>query len=188
VESIQQSGSHPLQLINDVLDVSVIEASKFDLHDGQFDVEEVIESVIQLVRQAAAVKEKTHTKSFNGLSLISGDSLRIKQIFVILLTNAVKFTPERGTIQISCHLDDQSRAVLSVSDTGMGRDQATIEQALEVFGRAEEHSLTNSDSTGLGLPLTRGLVQAHGGELRIDSTPATGVTITLPAERVFSGH
>ena len=108
---------------------------------------------------------------------------------VNLLSNAIKFTPVGGTVSVNTGIADDSSALIIVTDTGIGMDTTELARAMEKFGQTERGNLMqNHDGTGLGLPLTRALVEAHGGTLEIYSEPDKGTTVTvrLPQERVIN--
>jgi len=119
------------------------------------------------------------------MPLLFADELRFKQILINLLTNAVKFTPEGGTVTVSGSFEKDGSIEVSVSDTGVGMSAEDIVTALTSFGQATSDLARRQEGTGLGLPLTRALCQVHGGTLDIDSTPNIGttVTVTFPPER-----
>ena len=138
--------------------------------------------------QSPATKKGVHlsVKLNNRLPKIRGDELRIKQVLVNILSNAVKFTPEGGKVTVSAqHLEDGS-IVFTVVDTGIGMDEEGMSKAIEKFGQVKNTLAQNRQGTGLGLPLSKELMQLHGGELWIDSIPSNGTTVTVkfPPERV----
>ena len=187
IEHIHDSGEHLLDLINEVLDVSAIEAGKFTLNESDVDVKPVIEAAIRLVKSRAEQVGVEIQFHLNGLHpVIRGDERRLKQIFVNLLSNAVKFTKESGSICVDVTQNDDGSIAISVADTGIGMNNEDLEKAMEKFGQVRRDSDIEFEGTGLGLPLTKGLVEAHGGTLNIESTPNQGTTVTalIPSERV----
>lgn len=119
--------------------------------------------------------------------IIYADELRMKQILVNLISNAVKFTPPGGKVSITTKIAKNKSVLLLVSDTGIGMNAAELATAMEKFGQADsKNPLLSSEGTGLGLPLTKGLVEAHSGTLGIESKPNKGTTVTvsLPMERI----
>ena len=190
VSDIQHSGRHLLELINDVLDVSVIESGKLELNDIEVDLNQIVAASLQMVKSRADLGGVQLINSVNGeASIIRADELRMKQILVNLLSNAVKFTKNGGTASVSTEIADDDSVLIVVADTGIGMDDADIAKALEKFGQTERGDLMQSgEGTGLGLPLTKGLVEAHGGKLEISSVPSIGTTVTIhiPRERVLN--
>ena len=186
-KDINASGLHLLDLINDILDVSVIEAGKLELRESEFDVAEIIESVARLINPKA--------KS-SGVSLIynvpspsprlRADSRRAKQILLNLLSNAIKFSPQNGTVTLAVTNDDGGGLSVSVVDHGIGMSREDIEEAVKPFGRTKYAYIREIEGTGLGLPLCDSLIKAHGGTLHVESAPGKGTTVTarFPPERV----
>jgi PAS domain S-box-containing protein len=189
INDINKSGTHLLELINDILDVSVIEAGKLELNESEVFLEEAVESCLHLIKSRAEIGNVNLVNSVNGdIPVIHADPLRIKQILVNLLSNAVKFTPDGGTVTISTEIADDNSALIVVSDTGIGMDGADIAMAMEKFGQTERGDLMQAgEGTGLGLPLTNGFVEAHGGTLKINSKVNKGTTVVvrIPEERVL---
>jgi PAS domain S-box-containing protein len=187
LDIIMQSGGHLLDLINDILDVSAIEAGKLELYEEKVDVARLAEASVQLVRARAERGEVGLSVSVpeTGLRLRS-DERRMKQILLNLLSNAVKFTPEGGHVSLDVHLADDGALVFTVSDTGIGMDKAGLVKAMTMFGQVDGSLTRQYEGTGLGLPLTQRLVEAHEGTLELDSRPGAGTTATvrLPARRV----
>lgn len=188
---IFSSGTHLLQLINDILDVSAVEAGKLKLRDEPLSVADICDAAIQIVYPKA---RDTHIDitpiATLDLPMLCADPLRLKQIFINLLSNAVKFTPEHGSITCTAYTDEAGGLVITVTDTGIGMDQDSIAKAMEKFGQVDSSLSRKHEGTGLGLPLTKGLVELHGGTLEIDSTPGEGtrVAVHFPAERTISLH
>ena len=120
--------------------------------------------------------------------MIYVDPTKIKQVILNLLSNGVKFTEQRGRIQISSVLHDSGDLVLSISDTGVGIPPDQVEKVLEPFEQVADHLTRENEGTGLGLPIARALIELHGGELVLSSKPGAGTTATLrlPGNRVRS--
>ena len=118
---------------------------------------------------------------------LRGDGRKVKQVILNLLSNAVKFTEAGGTITVCGGTDEAGRAYLSVSDTGIGMSPDEVEKALTVFGQIDAGMDRNFEGTGLGLPLSKSLMEGHGGNLEIESEPGVGTTVTVsfPPERVI---
>jgi PAS domain S-box-containing protein len=190
INDIQNSGQHLLNLINDLLDVSVIEAGKLELQESEVDLEKTVDASLQMVRSRADFEGIKLTNSIHGEApVIHADELRMKQILVNLLSNAVKFTQVGGSVSVSTRIAEDNSALIKITDTGIGMDAEELSNAMEKFGQANRGDLMQSgEGTGLGLPLTKGLIEAHGGMLEIESqrNKGTTVTIRIPGERIIS--
>jgi PAS domain S-box-containing protein len=188
-DDIYASGTHLLNLINDILDVSKAEAGKIDLQETVIDIIDVIESSVRLV--APRARE-------NGVEIVVApidpqlrvlaDERRLKQVLLNLLSNAVKFTPMGGRITLEASHDPARGFVIRVADTGIGMNPADIPKALEPFGQVDSKLARKYEGTGLGLPLSKALVELHGGKLEIESAIGAGTTVTiiLPTSRIVA--
>ncbi len=194
LQDIHSSGQHLLTLINDVLDLSKIEAGRMELEPSCFDLELLLDNSLTLVRERAQRNGlTTKLEVGDGLDEWVADARKVKQVVVNLLSNAVKFTPAGGSVTLSAHklpaaADEQTgaagpdRVAISVTDTGVGI--AADEQALvfEEFRQASGDYLRKAEGTGLGLSLAKRFVELHGGTLSLESEPGKGstFTVTLP--------
>ena len=188
-QDIYDSGALLLSLINDILDMSKIEASKRLLSETMLDVAPIVQSVVRLVSsRAKAGKLNLEIDVPPDLPALRGEDRAIKQILTNLLTNAIKFTPEAGTVSLDAKVDDFGRMSIQVKDTGIGMAAKDIPIALAPFGQIESAFSRKNQGTGLGLPLTKSLVELHGGVLDLQSKMGKGTTVTIifPANRVFS--
>lgn len=188
-KDIHDSGALLLSLINDILDMSKIEAGKRLISETVLDVERVVQSCIRLVMVRAKAGKLQLTYDLpNTLYPLHAEERAFKQILTNLLTNAIKFTPEGGTVTVSGHLDPFGRMCIAVKDTGIGIAPEDISTALAPFGQIESAMSRRTQGTGLGLPLTKALVELHGGELQISSVVGKGTTVTaiFPADRVVT--
>jgi two-component system cell cycle sensor histidine kinase PleC len=187
---ILSSGQHLLALINDILDMSKIEAGKMNLHPESLDVLEIAEETARLLRTRAEGAGLTMSIDVPAdLPEVEADFRALKQILLNLLSNAVKFTPRGGRVRLFARVDETSegRITLGVSDTGIGIAEADMERLAKPFEQIESQRSKTQQGTGLGLALTKSLVELHGGALSIDSKSGAGttVTFTLPrAERI----
>ncbi len=184
---IHESGSHLLNLINDILDVSKLEAGKIELFDSDCDVGEVIDAAGLFVREQALEGDiEVEVAIVSGLPPLRADERRLKQILINLLSNAVKFTPPGGKITVSAQADPALGFTIEVRDTGIGIAPEDIPKALEPFAQIDSTLSRRYEGTGLGLPLTRSLIELHGGTIVIDSELGEGtlVTVTFPPERI----
>ncbi|MEJ0062450.1 MAG: ATP-binding protein [Alphaproteobacteria bacterium] len=188
-KDIYDSGELLLALINDILDMSKIEAGKRALSETALDVERVIQACVRLVISRAKAANLNLTVNVpKDFPPVRAEERALKQILTNLLTNAVKFTPEEGEVTVGAHIDPQGRMCFAVADTGIGIAPEDIATALAPFGQIESVLSRKTQGTGLGLPLTKALVELHGGELKIESALGKGttVTVTLPPERVVA--
>jgi signal transduction histidine kinase len=183
VNDVLEAGRHLLSLINDVLDLAKIEAGKMELELSQVTLPE-------LLRSAISIHSERADRAGIGLSLstepdeitITADERRVRQIVFNLLSNAVKFTPADGRVDVSARLDD-GKVEIAVADTGPGIAAHDLETIFEEFEQTNEGK--QAEGTGLGLPLSRKLVELHGGHLWAESTPGHGSTFrfTLPVHQ-----
>jgi signal transduction histidine kinase len=178
-ELVHDSGSRLLEMINDFLDLSKLDAGKLQLHTQTIEVLRVIvDSVRELEVLAAKSRVCFGVHVFDGVSLLIADDKRLRQMVLNLLSNAMKFTPAGGEISIDVYRRGKSIAI-SVSDTGVGMREEDIATALEPFGQVENRQISNHQGTGLGLPLTKQLAELHGGRLELESQPGRGTTVTI---------
>jgi signal transduction histidine kinase len=187
---IFDSGQLLLSLINDILDMSKIEAGKRALVESTLDLEHVVHSVIRLVASRAKLgKLHLNANVSKDLPHFRGEEKALKQILTNLLTNAIKFTPEGGDVTLVAKLDDQKRIALVIRDTGIGIAPHDIAIALTPFGQIESALSRKHQGTGLGLPLTKALVELHGGKLNLESKIGVGTTVSIifPPERTIEG-
>ena len=182
VNHIKQGSAHLLQLINDILDLSKIEAGQLDLRCEDFQIKTALPEVLSTIRPLAVAKNIQIEQKMESDQHVYADRVRFKQILYNLLSNAVKFTPKAGRIDIDCHGDGNS-VCISVTDTGVGiraEDQAVI---FEEFRQVEGPAGTTQEGTGLGLAITKRLVEQQGGGISLESEFGKGsrFTFTLPA-------
>ena len=188
LQDIHSSGQHLLTLINDVLDLSKIEAGRMELDLSCFDLGLLLDNSLTLVRERAQRHGlNVALEVGDGLEEWVADARKVKQVVVNLLSNAVKFTPTGGRVTLRARridAGDRASAEISVADTGVGI--APEEQALvfEEFRQASGDYLRKTEGTGLGLSLARRFAELHGGSIRIDSRPGAGstFTVTLPLQ------
>jgi len=186
IKDIHTSSLHLLSIINDVLDMSKIEAGKVELSKDIVQIQNVISEVIRMVHERARSRDIELTAQLSDEEIeIWADERSMKQIFLNLLSNAIKFSQEGGQIYVRNTADQPDVAVLEIEDHGIGMSEEEQQRALQPFGQAKPVITRNYGGTGLGLPITKGLVEAHGGTLTIDSRAGYGtiVRIVLPRER-----
>jgi signal transduction histidine kinase len=190
IRDIGDSGRHLLDLINDVLDISKVERGKLELIEEQVDLAEIVEASLRLMRQRAEAAQVTLAIEVEAkLPPLWADGLRLKQVLLNLLSNAVKFTPAGGRIRLGAALGEDGLS-LSVEDTGIGMDEAGIELALRPFGQVDAKLARKHGGAGLGLPLSKAIIELHGGRLTIVSAPGRGtkVAATLPRRRIVAAR
>ena len=183
-ELIQRSGHHLLGIISDILDMSKIEAGKLDLVESEVDAGAVVNDVLALLRQTAVGNDVTVSAEVGPPRLLHADPLRVKQVVLNLVSNAIKFAPG-GQVAVSVSDDDGMR--IAVRDTGVGMSAEQIDTALLPFGRVDDDQYTRlTQGTGLGLPLSVMLMELHDGRLEIHSERGNGTTVIaiFPSERI----
>jgi signal transduction histidine kinase len=179
LNDIHTSGTHLLSLINEILDLSKVEAGRMDLDRSSFDLPSTLSTAMALVRERA----QRHNIALGldvgqGLTQMVADERKVKQIVLNLLSNAVKFTPDGGRIDVSARRED-GNAVIAVHDTGIGiaaEDQAAV---FEEFRQVGRDYTRKQEGTGLGLALTKKFVELHGGRIWVESAPGKGSTFTF---------
>lgn len=181
VGDIYKSSSHLLSLINDILDLSKIEADRYELYEEELDVAEVIATCHHMIRHRASEAGVELSMVMDPhLPLLLADKRALRQMILNLVSNAVKFTPRGGYIELSACLEPDQRIALRVRDTGIGISQQDIPTALEPFRQiGKDSNIYSSEGTGLGLPLTNALARLHGATLVIESETNVGTTITI---------
>ena len=187
MDDIYNSGNHLLGLINDILDVSAIEAQAFELEDQELCPIDLVKSSIRLIAPRATTGNVQVTSVLSAsLPKFRADERRVKQIMLNLLSNAVKFTPEDGEVTVHGKITDTGCLEISVTDTGIGMDAEEIKTAMSKFGQVDSGLNRKHEGTGLGLPLTKGLMEMHGGSLQVFSHKGSGTTViaTFPKDRI----
>ncbi len=188
IGDIHDSARHLLGLINDILDVAKIEAGRVELSESTIQVKAIFDAVARLIRERSVRAEvRLEMAVAPDLPPLLADERKLKQILINLLSNAVKFTPAGGAIRMAAAPDPASGdLVITVADTGIGIAPADIARVMEPFGQVDNPINRKYRGTGLGLPLTKGLVELHGGSFQLESTPGVGTTVTirLPARRL----
>ncbi len=183
---IYESGKNLLKNINEILDVSRIEAGERHLNEGVVDLAKVMESCLHMMASKIEANKMTVKNDLGRLPKIIGEELAIKQVIMNIISNAVKFTPEGGRITISSEQDTNGQLRISITDTGIGLDEAEIIKALSPFGQVDATHRRSGSGTGLGLTLVDSLMRLHGGKFELFSQKGIGTTATLifPSRRV----
>ena len=190
IDDINKSGTHLLALINDILDLSRLDAGKAQLVEAPFSLHQSITDVCRSLQPLAHQGRLKLTANLPpDLPGLNGDQRRIRQVVLNLVSNAVKFTPAGGTVTVNAG-ERMGELVLEVCDTGIGISKADLPKAMERFGQVDDAYVARKrEGTGLGLPLAKQLVELHDGTFDIRSEPDVGtvVTITFPRARTI-GH
>jgi two-component system cell cycle sensor histidine kinase PleC len=187
LSDIRSSGRHLLQIINDILDFSKLETGAVTLDEAEFDLDATIRSTLRIARgQSEARGVSLQNVTSDPTVVLRGDERKLRQVLLNLISNAVKFTPRGGTVVVEGEVDAEGRCVVAVRDDGVGIAAADLPKVFEPFVQADGDLDRASSGTGLGLPLSRKLVELHGGTLDLESVLGQGTTalITLPASRV----
>src|SRR5260221_7827132 len=187
IGDVFDSAQHLLKVINDILDIAKAEAGKLELFEDDVEVYSVVSAATRLIHERAQRGDVAiRMRLPPGLPTLTADERKLKQILLNLLTNAVKFTPPGGTIEIAGRLAENGDFLLTVTDTGIGIAADDIATALASFGQVDSKLARKYEGTGLGLPLTNAMAKLHGGDMSIESEVGEGTTVTvrLPASRV----
>ncbi len=185
--SIHNSGARLLGVINDILDISRIETGQFELIEEQVELSNIISSAMTLVEERVANNQITLTTDIENPSLqILVDARRTKQVLVNLLSNANKFTPKGGNVSLKTTIVADGSLELTVRDDGIGMDADGVKLALATFGQVDSSLARKYEGTGLGLPLSRSMIEMQDGTLEIVSAigAGTAVTVSFPPERI----
>ena len=184
-QDILKSGQHLLSLINDILDMAKIEAGKMTLHYEPVSLTEISEDAIRLMRGKAQDSGLTLTLQAPDLPEIDADYRGLKQVMLNLISNAVKFTPEGGEITVALSRLGQDRVRIAVTDTGIGIAEEDLARLAQPFEQVEGQHSKTTQGTGLGLSLTKALIELHQGEMLMESEPGAGTTVSfdIPMKR-----
>jgi signal transduction histidine kinase len=184
---IYESGRHLLELINEILDLAKAESGRDTLKEEVFGIDELVDSTIHIARSRAEREGVTLTADLpNDMPRIRADQRKMRQVLLNLVTNAIKFTGEGGEVTITCWARPASGIVIQVIDNGIGIAMEDIPKALGLFGQIDNAFSRKHEGTGLGLPLSKSLVEQHSGSLDLQSKPGLGTTVTvrLPPNRI----
>ena len=175
---IRDAAGHLLAVINDILDISKIQSGKYTLDKRDVQLDEILLAVLSSFRLLAQDAKITLVNRISpALPLMRADGVKLRQIFTNLVSNAIKFTPEGGTVTLEAKQLDDGRIAGIVIDSGIGMSDEEVKIALTPFGQVDGSRARWRDGTGLGLPIAKSLVELHGGELRVSSVKASGTQI-----------
>jgi len=189
-KDISESARHLLAVINDILDMSKIEAGRYELEKRESTVAELVDACLKIMRGPAGEGRVAVVRNVpEGLPAVVVDPRAMKQILLNLISNAIKFTPEGGRLTVGAALEEGGGLALQVADTGIGIAPEELERVCEPFHQADATLARRHEGTGLGLSISRRLIEMHGGSLAIDSALGQGTTVTvrLPPEAVAGG-
>jgi two-component system, cell cycle sensor histidine kinase PleC len=178
---IQDAAGHLLAVINDILDISKIQSGKFQLNTRELGVDEVLRPCVAGLKLMAETAGVSLTCDIaEDLPDVSADGVKIRQVFTNLVTNAIKFTPGGGSVDVLARHDREADQVtVAIRDTGVGMTDEEIRVAITPFGQVDGGHNRWREGTGLGLPIAEALTKLHGGELTIVSTKNVGTTVTV---------
>ncbi|MGH7372340.1 MAG: ATP-binding protein, partial [Candidatus Methylomirabilales bacterium] len=168
MHNIWTSGKHLLDLINDILDLSKVEAGKIELHMETFSLREALVAALTMVRPQAA-KKRISLQSEIVAEMVTADPLRLKQIMYNLLSNAIKFTPEGGQVSVAARTVEDACVEIAVTDTGVGIKSEDLPKLFQEFSQIGGEYASGQHGTGLGLALSKRLVELHGGRIWVES-------------------
>lgn len=188
---IRDAAGHLLAVINDILDISKIQSGKYTLDKCDVQLDEILIAVLSSFRLLAQDAKVTLVNKISpNLPLIRADGVKLRQIFTNLVSNAIKFTPEGGIVQLEAKQQEDGRIGVVVTDTGIGMSEHEIKIALTPFGQLDGSRSRWRDGTGLGLPIAKSLVDLHEGEMRVVSVKneGTAVWVVLPRPSSLTIH
>lgn len=188
VSDIYKSGTHLLAIINDILDFSKIEAGNFELNNHEIDIEETVDWTVNLLD--SRIREANIGLSIaidRSIPALLADERLIRKCLINLISNSVKFTPAEGSIEISATIGDNGEFLVTVSDTGMGIPEDKLKHVMQPFGQADNTLSRGYGGTGLGISMTKSIVELHGGRFELSSQVGVGTTARLcfPRNRIL---
>ena len=184
---IANAGRRLLEVVSDVLDMSKLESGSLALDRSPLLLSEVIEIAVDNAMPLFEAKHQViDVRIERNLPEIEGDAKRLRQLFANLLSNASKFTPEKGRVLVMAKAAKDGAVTIAIADTGVGMTHEQLVKAMQPFAQVQGHLARTQEGAGLGLPLALGIAKLHGGTLLLDSTPKAGTTavVTLPRSAV----
>ncbi len=186
---IHDAAGHLLSVINDILDISKIQSGKYTLDSREIRMDEILSACVSSFRVMASEAGVENVTSFAyDLPTVRGDSVKLRQIFTNLISNAIKFTPRGGTVTVEAIRTNDGGVTVLVRDTGVGMTEEEIAVALTPFGQVDGSHSRWREGTGLGLPIAKALIELHGGDIEVRSTKGEGtvVAVVLPSRHDVS--
>ncbi len=174
-------------LVNDLLNISAIEAGKLELREDELDAADSVNFVVKLLAARSEVRDVSVSVSIQeDLPSLYADKRRLREIFLNILSNAIKFSNKGGKVSFDARIDANGHMVFKITDNGIGMNDKELIKAMEKFGQADSSHSRRFEGTGLGIPLTKALIELHGGNFDIKSERNAGtiVTLTFPKIRV----
>ena len=194
LEKVRTASQYLMDIINNVLDMSRIESGRVVLLEEVIDLRQMISELTAILNQSAEAKRQRFVTETGGIrhSKVTGDSLKLRQIFINILSNSVKFTPEGGTITLRIREEESADAdygdyIFEFSDTGIGMSPEFVSQVFDTFSRASEDGVAKTEGTGLGMAIAKSLVDIMGGAIRCESEPNKGTTFTVTMRMKLAG-
>ena len=177
---IEDSARHLLSIVNNILELSKIQSGRVALNLEMVDLEEVLSSCLTLFQETARANEiEIRQDIWPRLPLIEADLVKVRQVFINLVSNAVKFTPAGGRVTITLNQQDENSVRLIVRDTGIGMGPEDLDVALQPFGQADGGTRRQYEGSGLGLPIVQAISAMHRGSVHVHSEPNKGTTVTV---------
>ncbi len=182
---INAAAEHLLAIINDILDISKLQSGRIQLVRKAVDLEDILHSARSFFVILAQDKEIRLTVDIaDDLPLINGDAIKLRQVFVNLISNAIKFTPSGGSVTVKARRHRNQTIMVAIRDTGIGMTRDELRVALVPFGQVDAGHSRRHEGTGLGLPIARAITQLHGGEFSVTSEKGKGTEINMTLEAV----
>ncbi len=187
-KDVHRSGRLLLDMINEILDLSKIEAGRYELYPEDLDVAPIVEDCVSVLSVTAQQRDVELISTVSGLPSVKADDRAIRHILLNLLSNAVKFTSAGGRVRVSATVAPDGMIAIAVADTGVGIAATDLDRIFEPFRQAETAVSRAREGTGLGLPITKRLVELSGGQIALESRVGLGTTVTvwLPAMQAGS--
>ncbi|HUL07374.1 MAG TPA: HAMP domain-containing sensor histidine kinase, partial [Candidatus Acidoferrum sp.] len=190
-KDINESGAHLLNLISDILEYSKSESGKLRLTESEVDLNQMISNVVrQQTPRAEVAGVSLHREGAEQAVRMRADERKLRQVLMNLVSNAIKFTPMGGEVQLGLARDEEGNVLIRVVDTGIGIAAEDMPKVFSAFGQIDNAWSRRYEGTGLGIPLAKAMVELHDGSLTISSNVGSGtvVVVKLPRERVLRGN
>jgi len=177
---INSAAEHLLAIINDILDISKLQSGRFQLQPRDVDLEEILRSARSFFLIAAQDKKVELQFDIDPtLPMVLGDAIKLRQVFINLISNAIKFTPAGGSVTIKAFSPHPTTVAVEIADSGIGMNETELRVAFVPFGQVDSGHSRKHEGTGLGLPIARALVELHGADFKINSAPNEGTKIQI---------